>query len=165
MLKNKKGFSLAELMTVVIIIGLLAGMTVPMYLRSVRKTRVSVNMPLIRALQDDIVNFYNLNGELPNTLWKLAIDRKEFDVVSNTKGVHKATNCTIELKQVSSKLTVVEDCGEGWQLQYPVQSVAIGYVPAPRIFKITSNQATNAGIAKSFGWDKKGNSTTEYVIK
>ena len=122
-------------------------------------------MPLVRALQDDIVNFYSLNGELPDSLWKLAIDRNEFDVTSTTKGVHKATNCTIELKRISGKPTIVEDCGEGWQLQYSVQSTALGYVPAPRIFKITSNQASNAGIAKSFGWDKNGSSTTEYIIK
>ena len=164
-LKNKKGFTLAELLAVILIIGTLASISVPMYLRSVRKARVAVNMPLIRSLQNDVVNFYNLNNTLPDSLWQLSLDRKEFDVLSQTKGIHLATNCIIQMNKQTGTVTIIEDCDEGWKLMYYVQSSPLGYSATQRIFKITGDQNRNISIAKSFGWDKKGNSTTDYVVK
>lgn len=162
MLKNNKGFTLLEVLVVVLIIGILAGIGIPQYRTSVRKARVSVNMPLLRALQDDVVNYYNLNNERPTTLWQLSLDRREFEQISNKKGRHLATNCTIELQDHVQIIDIVEECGQGWSIMYRIGKSSLGYVPGPKLF-MTGGIDTNASIAKSFGWSL--DSTNIYRIK
>lgn len=162
MSKNRKGFTLMEMLIVVLLLGFLATMAAPAYIRSVRKAKVAVNMPLMRSLQDDVVNFYNLNNERPTTLWQLSLNRKEFEQISNKKGRHLATNCTIELQDHGLTIDIVEECGQGWSIMYRIGKSSLGYVPGPKLF-MTGGIDANASIAKSFGWSLDG--TNIYRIK
>ena len=165
MLKNIKGFTLLEMLIVILILGILAGVGIPHYQNSVNKARVSTNMPLMRALQVDITNFFALNNALPDKLWQLSVDRREFIVSSNTEGVHRATNCTISLYKDKDGYPRVleEDCGRGWVLQYPIKRASLGYMPAQRTFKITGNNTANTAVAKNFAWRKINDTTYEII--
>nr|QGT50891.1 hypothetical protein Elusimicrob2101_1540 [uncultured Elusimicrobia bacterium] len=59
---NKKGFTLLELLVVVLIIGILAAVALPQYQVAVKKSKLVSLMPLLRAISDAEDRFYLANG-------------------------------------------------------------------------------------------------------
>ena len=55
--KNKKGFTLLELLVVVLIIGILAGIALPQYQVAVTKAKVSSILPLMRRWKDALMEY------------------------------------------------------------------------------------------------------------
>ncbi len=156
MLRNNKGFTLMEIMIVVLILGTLASIAVPQYNRATKKAKVAVNLPLMRALRDDIINFYILNHTKPTSLFQLSLNRGEFDIDSETVATHKSTNCTISLKDGEDKSIVLEeDCGQGWYIKFvATKTPLLGYVNGPQTFHITDDFSVNQSVAKSLGWEE-----------
>ncbi len=56
MLRNKKGFTLIELMIVVAIIGILAAIAIPMYNANVNKAKLQEATDTLGALKDEVAN-------------------------------------------------------------------------------------------------------------
>ena len=160
MLKNKKGFTLSEMLMVVLILSLLAGIGIPQYRNAARKTKISVHLPIMRTLQDSIVNYYNLNNKLPTKLWQLTIDKREYTVSTDKVGIHKASNCTVSLNNDTSKINISTDCSSGWTLVYEIVPSSVGYSAGDRLFKVTGDTTVNEAIAKSFGWKETSPSHT-----
>ena len=69
---NKKGFTLLELLVVVLIIGILAGIALPQYKMAVTKSRVASILPLMRRWKDAMMEYklqhgdYCPNGNCPD---------------------------------------------------------------------------------------------------
>ena len=159
MLKNKKGFSLIELLAVVMCIGILATIAIPNYRSSVLKTKIASNMPLMRALQSDMLNFYDRTSHLPTSLNQLAINSSEF----NNQGVHISTGCTITVDDTINNPNVSMDCHQGWNMVYSLQPTSYGYSLGPKTFNITATgdeQARLQKVANNFGWSGSGNTYT-----
>ncbi|MBP5429935.1 MAG: prepilin-type N-terminal cleavage/methylation domain-containing protein [Elusimicrobiaceae bacterium] len=55
---NKLGFTLTELLTVVLIIGVLAAVAMPQYMRSVERARATEAMSSIKSINDAIYTYY-----------------------------------------------------------------------------------------------------------
>lgn len=163
--KNNKGFTLMEILMVLLIIGTLAAIGIPQYRNSVSKTKVAVYIPIMRALQDDVINYYNLNNELPTSLSQLPLDRREYTVKTATHWVHRTDDCEVKMNGGSTKYNINITCGLGWELEYSLGPSEYGYSPSGRIFRITGNDATNAAIAKNFGWQQNGSNTSEYIVR
>ena len=53
-MKNKKGFTLLELLVVVLIIGILASIALPQYTRAVEKAKVAEALTTIKSIEDAI---------------------------------------------------------------------------------------------------------------
>ena len=66
-MKNKKGFTLLELLVVVLIIGIRAAIALPQYRVAVTKTKIAGMFPLMRAWQDAADMYYVQYGEFPPT--------------------------------------------------------------------------------------------------
>lgn len=150
MLKNTKGFTLMELTVVVLILTVLLSVSVPKYRSATKKAQVSSNLPLIKALQDDIINYYNLSGTLPDNLFQLSLNRAEFSNISQRSAKHNATNCTVTLANPGNGVTI--DCGSGWSLVYTVKRSGAGYISDRRIFNISDGMESYKTIASSFKW-------------
>ncbi len=82
-MKNKKGFTLLELLVVVLIIGILASIALPQYRMAVTKARVASILPLMRRWYDAMAEYrlqhgdYNINdasalGVSWPTDWKIS---------------------------------------------------------------------------------------------
>ena len=78
MLKNRKyrrsGFSLLELLVVILIIGVLAAVALPQYQKAVIKSRITQIIPLIRAVVDAQDIYYIVNNKYAESFNDLAID-------------------------------------------------------------------------------------------
>lgn len=150
MKKNNKGFSLIELLVVVLILSVLAAIALPQYRSSTREAQITSNLPIMKALQDDMVNFYNLNGSLPTSLFQLSLNRAEFKNINGngTAATSRANDCTFSLSGTEIKV----DCNKGWVLVYNVEPTAIGYKQGKRLFEVTNNEQNLKKIANNLDW-------------
>ena len=165
MLKNKKGFTLSELMAVVITIGVLSAFAVPTYRTSMIKTRIVNNMAYLNALQNDMLNYYNLHGRLPNKLTQLSITAQDFRNLTDTTGTHIPTGCTLTLNNNENAPNIFMNCNQDWSMEYQLNSTGIGYTLGNKVFIVGqgSNTSRLDNIASSLGWTLHGNHT--YTIR
>ncbi len=66
-MKNQKGFTLIEIMVVVIILGLLAGLVLPRIMGREEEARIKTTRTQIRALENALDGFKLDNGFYPST--------------------------------------------------------------------------------------------------
>ena len=62
-MKNKLGFTLIEMLVVVLIIGILAGIALPQYQMAVTKAKVASILPLMRRFKDAYTEYKLVNGD------------------------------------------------------------------------------------------------------
>ncbi len=84
--RNQKGFTLVELMIVVIILGVLAGVAIPRYLARTDTAKINSTLSTLQALQGAMNNYYtdeNLgNGKFPADDAEAAIELKLEDALN-----------------------------------------------------------------------------------
>ena len=79
--KSAKGFTLLEMLVVVLIIGILAGIALPQYQRSVWKARFAEVFTVTNALEKGIESYILTNG-IPNDSINLS-EQLDIDALSN----------------------------------------------------------------------------------
>jgi len=67
-MRNKKGFTLIELMIVVAIIGILAAIAIPMYQSNVNKAKLQEATDTLGAVKDEVSNFASDMGRPPGSI-------------------------------------------------------------------------------------------------
>ena len=70
---NKQGFTLVEVLTTVLIIGILTSIALPQYMRSVERARATEAMSSIKALNDSVYVYYSEKGTCPTKFSQLAV--------------------------------------------------------------------------------------------
>ena len=73
-MKTKKGFTLLELLVVVLIIGILAAVALPQYQKSVQRSRNAQLKAVLNALYQAEKNYFLANGQYSYNFDELAVD-------------------------------------------------------------------------------------------
>ncbi len=118
---RKSGFTLLELLVVVLIIGILAAVALPQYRRAVAKSRITEALITVRALKEAQERYYLTND-------KYAIDLEELDV-----DVQVPQGATIELDGARSRVKILSvNAGTAYEmdiifaLSYGASNVNVG---------------------------------------
>ena len=86
--RNKKGFTLVELVVVIAILGILAAIAVPRFISAVDDANAAADAANLKALQAAVNMYYMSNNEYPGTLAALCPETgtKYIDAVPQTTG-------------------------------------------------------------------------------
>ncbi len=84
---NKKGFTLVELMVVIAIIGILAGVTLPSYAAKINQARVENAISFTNFIREDIQDYYSRNNSMPQANGEIGLPAPEQFISNETKQV------------------------------------------------------------------------------
>lgn len=73
MLNSKKGFTLLELLVVIVIIGILSSIALPRYMRSIERARATEAQNMVKAINDAVYAYAAEKGTCPTMFSKLTI--------------------------------------------------------------------------------------------
>ena len=103
----KSGFTLLELLVVVLIIGILATIAIPQYRRAVEKSRGAQVLSLLHTLAQSTQEYYLVKGEYPNSWDELSVD---IPWTENQKW-HRYGGCMLDTKSNGNWSAQLENCG------------------------------------------------------
>lgn len=87
-MKNKKGFTLIEILVVVLIIGILAAIALPQYNMSIAKTKLSALKTYTQSLAEAYQGYFIIHGKGPQDILDLDITLSEkYRFTGSTKAV------------------------------------------------------------------------------
>lgn len=70
---NQRGFSLIELMVVIVVVGILSAVAIPAYKNYLERTRLSSASVVIDSYDNLIISFYNNKGVFPDSFVDLGV--------------------------------------------------------------------------------------------
>lgn len=103
-----KGFTLVELLMVVLIIGILTAMAVPVYQRAVDHSRYSALMPVSKAMANAEEVFYLGNGSYTETFNDLSVDVPA-DIQDSVASLDKDTRLVLNAASTHQNIRATKD--------------------------------------------------------
>ena len=121
MRKNRKGFTLIELMIVVAIIGILAAIAIPKFASLIRKSSEGASKGNLGSVRSALSIYYgDLEGQYPSNMASLTIAGKYLSVVPVSKAPNYHTDTSTTYNQTSAN-----DAG-GWSYNNTTGDANIG---------------------------------------
>ena len=110
MMKNKKGFTLIELMIVVAIIGILAAIAIPKFASLIRKSNEGASKGNLGSIRGALSIYYgDLEGQYPSDMTSLTLSGKYLSQIPSAK----APNYHTDSSGVTTGAATSNDAG-GW---------------------------------------------------
>lgn len=181
MKNNKKGFTLMELLAVVLIIGVLTAIAMPMYTTSVQKARITSKLLLMKGLQEGVVQYYTANSKIPAKITYLPINKSLYENIDEKtlKEKNEKNPCTVamdfggnegkddfETNSIGEYLGEISmNCNLGWSLHFNIVSSANGIASGDKYIKAEgANGKIAERVANSAGWEYNGG-VGGYIIR
>jgi type IV pilus assembly protein PilA len=129
-MKNRKGFTLIELMIVVAIIGILAAVAIPMYRAQTIKAKMSEGVRAMDAVAGAVGNWYNDNTAWPPNM-------------ANATAIYNTLGCGVDTTSADAKISDVSWDGSTWTISATFQNVDSS-VDGTTVTMIATTTATQA---------------------
>ena len=138
---KKKGFTLVELLIAVLIIGVIAGISMPMYFRAVEKSRASESLHVLGTLAKAQQRHKLQSNEYTDTIDELDITLKDYSTGTNATGSEFETEFfDFELGEGVATAARKDNSGEDYTL-------SVDYATG----KITCSAQGNSSICERIG--------------
>ncbi len=168
MSKNRKGFTLLEVLVVVLIIGILGAIALPQYTVSVERARVTSNMSVLKPIYDSALQYYSFNDEFPDSLKKLPVSLPASYRVSGLTATSDDGSCRVSID--SSQRAVIMVCGKGsgeeYKFVFKYNINASGTIFGAGKYFVVLAQGDRGEVfnkvAESSGWTRTGEG---YLLK
>ena len=126
MKSNKKGFTLLELLVVVLIIGILAGIALPQYKRSVEKAKVAQALVTLKYMHDRGQEFMLRTDDLANFHdWPITNEKLGVELSSDWTCIVEPGDCGNEVCCSEEWCFDNNGCDYGEGSSYPTEPVAL----------------------------------------
>ena len=153
MLSKKQGFTLIEVLVVVLIVGILAAVAVPQYQKAVYKSRYATLPPLVHTIVSAQEVYYLANGKYATNLQTLDIDLPggKLDTSTDIQNDYPWGECHITLKEGTINAVVCRNT-----------QINMGYT----VFVQHAADTTNAGTRQRYvyGSAKEGDLPIQTAI-
>ncbi len=121
-MRGRVGFTLLELIMVVVIIGILASIAGPMYFKTVERARISEGRRMLGMVRMAQMRYYAEHGQFTSNMNELDIDTangKYFNLVSDvpTAGGAKPGDSSNTIGMVQRKADVQNPYGKAYTLE------------------------------------------------
>lgn len=140
MLFNKKGFTLIEVLVVVLIIGILAALAAPNILGRIEQSRITSDKAMAKTLENAVAS-YLVDKDAANEPSAPPVANEFEAAICITDYLDQATVDWIT-KQKNATPTQVDQTGNYWKINGKSKSVTIiyEYIPTPVSFTITVSE-------------------------
>jgi len=171
MFKNNKGFTLMELMVVVLIIAILGAIALPQYRIAVEKTRIVTNITMMKALHDAIIQYYGTKGEYPTSFSKLSVTvPKGLYTVAGKTMTKNDNTCVLMLQDTNNPPSLDLTCKTSggslndWVISYrfvPIpEAQGGGLTTGQRRFRVQASETERKDLLRktafASGWQDLG---------
>ncbi|MBS1261364.1 MAG: Type II secretion system protein G [Calditrichaeota bacterium] len=115
--KNRKGFTLIEILIVVVIVAILAAISVPIYLEYVKGARAADAQSQIGAIYNAAKMYYQDNDLWPNSIDEL----EELGYLTVDEAVKRQWSFSISEEEITAISTAEMAGGAGKEVRYDIQ--------------------------------------------
>lgn len=148
----KKGFTLVEVLVVVLIIGILTSVALPNYKRSIEKTRATEAMNTIKSANDAVYAYAAERNKCPDNWRKILVSipgeqTSEYEIVGKYFEYYLNAAEGAPIPGTLCGGVVANRIGGGYQIWNPYATTESG----KRTLACTSTNKAGVGICKSLG--------------
>lgn len=135
-MKKKNGFTLLELLVVVLIIGILAAIALPQYKKAVLKSKLHIGVSLVESLYQAQQSYALVNGDFATNIDALDVEIPKNDSCTKTDvaNYRSGYSCHFGVINLNDRFSNIHFAVPNYQIAYIryVKDFPFSYIPAKK---------------------------------